>query len=46
VGALVAGITADLFGLGSAIWLVVVLTCLSGVIVAVRMEETLPGGTA
>jgi MFS family permease len=46
VGALVAGITADLFGLGSAMWLVVVLTCLSGVIVAVRMEETLPGGKA
>jgi MFS family permease len=45
-GALVAGITADLFGLGSAMWLVVVLTCLSGVIVAVRMEETLPGGKA
>jgi MFS family permease len=46
VGALVAGITADLFGLGSAMWLVVVLTWLSGVIVAVRMDETLPGGKA
>jgi MFS family permease len=46
VGALVAGITADLFGLGSAMWLVVMLTSLSGVIVAVRMEETLPGGEA
>jgi MFS family permease len=46
VGALVAGITADLFGLGSAMWLVVLLTWLSGVIVAVRMDETLPGGKA
>jgi MFS family permease len=46
VGALVAGITADLFGLGSAMWLVVVLTWLSGVIVAVRMDETLPGAKA
>jgi MFS family permease len=46
VGALVAGITADLFGLGSTMWLVVVLAWLSGVIVAVRMDETLPGGKA
>lgn len=46
VGALVAGITADLFGLGSAMWLVMVLTWLSGAIVAIRMDETLPGGKA
>jgi MFS family permease len=46
VGALVAGITADLFGLGPAMWLVMVLTWLSGAIVAVRMDETLPGGKA
>jgi MFS family permease len=46
VGALVAGITADLFGLGPAMWLVMVLTWLSGAIVAVRMDETLLGGKA
>ncbi len=41
VGALLAGITADLFGLASAMWLVAGLTLLSGVIAAVRMSETL-----
>ena len=41
VGALLAGITADLFGLASAVWLVAGLTFLSGVIAAVRMSETL-----
>jgi MFS family permease len=41
VGALLAGVTADLFGLATAVWLVGVLTFLSGVIVAVRMNETL-----
>ncbi|HEY8856316.1 MAG TPA: MFS transporter, partial [Rugosibacter sp.] len=45
VGALLAGITADLFGLASALWLVVVLTLLSGMIAAVRMNETLTGKT-
>jgi predicted MFS family arabinose efflux permease len=41
VGALLAGITADLFGLAAAVWLVGGLTLLSGVIVAMRMSETL-----
>jgi MFS family permease len=41
VGALLAGITADVFGLAAAIWLVAVLTFLSGVIAALRMTETL-----
>ena len=41
VGALLAGITADLFGLATAVWLVGALTFLSGVIAAVRMHETL-----
>lgn len=45
VGALLAGITADLFGLASALWLVAVLTLLSGMIAAVRMNETLTGKT-
>jgi MFS family permease len=41
VGALVAGITADLFGLSIALWLVAALTALSGLVAAVRMSETL-----
>ena len=41
VGALLAGITADLFGLAAAVWLVAAITLLSGVIAAVRMNETL-----
>lgn len=41
VGALLAGITADLFGLASAVWLVAVLTLLSGVVAALRMNEAL-----
>ena len=40
VGALLSGVVADLFGVGSAMWLVAALTTLSGVIVAVRMRET------
>jgi MFS family permease len=41
VGALIAGITADRFGLGAALWVVAFLTFGSGLIVAVRMSETL-----
>jgi len=41
IGALLAGITADLFGLPAAMWLVAALTFASGLIVAVRMSETL-----
>lgn len=41
IGALLAGITADLFGLRAAMWLIAALTFGSGVIVAVRMRETL-----
>ncbi|MFA6237754.1 MAG: MFS transporter [Bacteriovorax sp.] len=40
-GAIIAGITADYFGLRSAIWLVAVITLLSGIIVVLRMKETL-----
>jgi MFS family permease len=40
IGALVAGITADLFGLRAAIWVVAAITALSGLVVAVRMYET------
>ncbi len=41
IGALLAGATADAFGLPSAMWLVAALTFASGVVVAVRMRETL-----
>ena len=44
-GALLAGITADIFGLSAAMWLVAALTFLSGILAAVRMNETLPGDT-
>jgi len=40
-GALLAGITADAFGLPAAMWLVAALTFASGLVVAVRMTETL-----
>jgi MFS family permease len=42
IGALLAGVTADLFGLASALWIVAGLTFASGAIAAVRMTETLP----
>ena len=41
-GAVIAGITADVFGLHAALWLVAALTFASGLVVAVRMRETLP----
>lgn len=41
IGALVAGVTADLFGLAAAVWLVAALTFASGVVAALRMTETL-----
>jgi MFS family permease len=40
VGALLAGITADLWGLRAAIWIIAAATAASGLIVAVRMYET------
>jgi len=43
IGALLAGIIADLLGVGFAIGVVGVLTFLSGVVVAMVMRETLPG---
>jgi len=39
-GALVAGFAADAVGFTGAIWLVALLTCASGVLVAVRLRET------
>jgi len=43
-GALVSGATADMLGVGPSIGLVAVITLLSGVVVAVRMRETLTLG--
>jgi MFS family permease len=50
IGALIAGVTADALGLSAAMWLVAAMTFGSGLLVAVRMAETLtkekasPGG--
>ena len=41
VGAVLAGIVADTFGLRAAMWTVVALTCASGFVSAFRMKETL-----
>ena len=41
VGALLAGITADALGITSAIWLVAAITFASGLVVAIRMRETI-----
>ncbi len=40
IGALVAGVIADAFGIVAAIWAVAGLTAASGVVVAIRMYET------
>ena len=40
IGALIAGITADLLGIRAAVWLVAAITAASGIVVAVRMYET------
>jgi MFS family permease len=39
VGALLAGVTADAFGIHAAIWLVAAVTFVSGIVVALRMRE-------
>jgi MFS family permease len=41
VGALLAGLSADALGMHAAVWLVAVVTFVSGLVVAVRMNETL-----
>ena len=40
VGALLAGLVADLAGLDAAVWVIAALTAASGLLVAVRMYET------
>ncbi|MGH3666289.1 MAG: PucC family protein, partial [Egibacteraceae bacterium] len=42
VGALVAGVVADAYTIAAAIWVVAALTAASGVVIVVRMYETLP----
>jgi MFS family permease len=42
IGALVAGVIADAFGLQAAMWFVAALTFMSGTVAARRMSETLP----
>ena len=42
IGALLAGIAADFFGLAIAMCIVAALTLISGITVAIRMIETLP----
>jgi MFS family permease len=42
VGALLAGVIADAFGLHAAIWSVAALTAASGLVVVTRMYETRP----
>lgn len=39
IGALIAGLAADAFGLAGAMWLVAALTLISGIVVAVRMRN-------
>jgi MFS family permease len=46
VGALLAGIVADLLSIEAAIYAVAALTALSGVVVMVRMYETHPPAPA
>ena len=45
VGALLAGVTADAFGLPAAMWVVAALTFVSGLVVVLRMTETLRRAT-
>jgi MFS family permease len=42
VGALLAGLVADLAGLDAAVWVIAALTAISGLVVALRMYETHP----
>jgi MFS family permease len=42
VGALLAGVTADAFGVPAAMWVIAALTFGSGLVAALRMSETLP----
>jgi MFS family permease len=45
VGALLAGVIADMWGIPAAVWAVAALTAASGLVVAARMYETHPRST-
>jgi MFS family permease len=45
VGALLAGVLADLYGIRGAVWAVAAITAASGLLVAARMYETHPPAT-
>ena len=40
IGAVLAGVMADLFGIDWAMWMIALLAFLPGMIVAIRMKET------
>jgi len=42
IGAILAGVIADMFGIAAAMWFIAALTFLSGTIVLFRMSETAP----
>ncbi|HZD79542.1 MAG TPA: MFS transporter [Actinomycetota bacterium] len=42
IGAIIAGVLADRFGIRATLWTVGALTAASGLVVAIRMYETLP----
>jgi hypothetical protein len=42
IGAILAGVVADALGLTANVWAVAALTAISGLVVAIRMYETLP----
>lgn len=44
IGAVLAGVAADRFGLQGAMWLVAAITAASGLIVAVRMQDRVSSG--
>src|SRR5216110_3009127 len=46
VGALLAGVTADVLGLAGAMWVIAAITCASGLVAAIRLRETLQSATA
>lgn len=46
IGALLAGVIADSFGLSAALWAIAVLTFWSGLVAALRMTETLASQAA
>jgi len=45
LGALLAGVTADVLGLAGAMWVIAAITCASGLVAAVRLRETLQHAT-